>query len=329
MAKKVYTAEALTGGAANSLDFLGSTSLNDDDLGIVATAELAYFYRYESASTATENTPTVVTPDDSSGAGRWLLLDVTNSVGFDDTPKRSRFRWKDGNEIYIGGGRYPMYGTVQQNVRWNMELTYEFGSTGSNSNSDDLGNSETHYLYLADAAAQVSNVTTSATAFLNDTQAPGAYDHEKKGHYWGSNLCLGAFRTSTAGAILEFYHDGDYFNYGDYVLDHPGAVSSTNWTDEATLTVPSFVRRAQATFRLFYGVGSTAQTLQYLAWRTDGSASTKGHLVAYASSNTLFSYCSVPVICSSAFKIDIAITKASTADMVQVFTNGWYFPEGM
>jgi hypothetical protein len=77
MASKIYAATALTGGAAGALDAIADASLADKDGAVVFVQNgYVYYYVYDSSSTASESSPDVITPDDVSGDGRWILTDA-------------------------------------------------------------------------------------------------------------------------------------------------------------------------------------------------------------------------------------------------------------
>ena len=152
------------------------------------------------------------------------ILDELPSVrGYVQRPK---FRWKDGDEIYIGAGAYHHSGTSEQVVYWNSELTFVLQSGGSNALSDDYGADGWHYIYLDDSAIVTQGAALlDADCFLNETTAP-AWSVAKKGWYNGNDRCIFACY-ETGGAILSFYHDGS-----DYIMwDEDFAGGTTAKTD--------------------------------------------------------------------------------------------------
>jgi len=72
----VYKRTALTGGGDTALDGVASANLNDNDLAFVTLSQQIYIHIWDSTATGTESSPEKITPDDISGNGRWLLLDV-------------------------------------------------------------------------------------------------------------------------------------------------------------------------------------------------------------------------------------------------------------
>lgn len=73
-ATKMYGRVNFIGGT-KSVDNIAYADLVDGDLCLVVTdAKVFYLYRFESSSSAEENSPLVITPDDEAGAGRWEIV---------------------------------------------------------------------------------------------------------------------------------------------------------------------------------------------------------------------------------------------------------------
>jgi hypothetical protein len=74
MANKLYTSRtALTGGAANALDYLDGNVLSDGDIALVSVAGVAYTYRLNASSSDSEAVPYIIAPDANPGTKRWEL----------------------------------------------------------------------------------------------------------------------------------------------------------------------------------------------------------------------------------------------------------------
>jgi hypothetical protein len=72
-----YTCYGLTGGDAGDLDRLPYADLNDKDAALVFVAgDATYFYTFDADSEAAESSPDVIVPDDATGDGRWILIQV-------------------------------------------------------------------------------------------------------------------------------------------------------------------------------------------------------------------------------------------------------------
>lgn len=72
MANKVwYSKTTLTGGGATALDGINHSNLVNGDIAYVWVSGTLYTYKYNSGSSASESSPTIIAPD--SGTGRWEL----------------------------------------------------------------------------------------------------------------------------------------------------------------------------------------------------------------------------------------------------------------
>ncbi len=76
MAKSIYGAVILIGGAAGALDAIAGTNLVEGDPAIVMTDGNTYFYRLDATSGAAESSPDVISPDTDAGTKRWILQTV-------------------------------------------------------------------------------------------------------------------------------------------------------------------------------------------------------------------------------------------------------------
>lgn len=243
-------------------------------------------------------------------------------------PQRSKFKWKDADEIYIGAGIYFHDGTTRQTVFWDAELTFVLQSAGSNALSDDYGADGWHYIYLDDSAI-VTNASPELdeTCFLNETTAP-TWSAAKHGWYNGSDRCIFAVY-ETGDAIIEFYHDG-----GDFVLRannlglHSGDVDDS-WTDVSAITVvPGFSTKINITAILEV---KTADGEVYANWRVNGQTATTGNkLVGLERIGTdqRVDVGGITVLTDSSQVFEIILNR-SNADTLAVIGTGWYFPTGM
>jgi len=125
IAAKIYGATALTGGAAGALDAIADASLADKDCAVVfVQSGSVYHYVYKADSTAAESSPTVITPDDVSGDGRWLL-----------------------EPYYIASGTY--------------EPAFDFGTGVGDINTDDIPEGSTNK-YEADSGTNTGDETAAS-----------------------------------------------------------------------------------------------------------------------------------------------------------------------
>jgi len=67
-----YVKTALTGGGT-ALDGVDGSILSADDIAIVLVGNTNYIYKLDAGSSASENSPDVITPDTNPGTKRWIL----------------------------------------------------------------------------------------------------------------------------------------------------------------------------------------------------------------------------------------------------------------
>jgi len=237
---------------------------------------------------------------------------------------RPLFRYKDGDEIYIGAGMYDHMGTVNQSVYWDEELIFHLESTGSNASSDDYGADGWHYIYLDDSAiVTLGSYQLDVTCFRNETTAP-TYDHAKRGHYNGLDRCIFAVY-ETGGVLLEFHHMGNLVLFADGIVDLAETDIDTSWVD-VTLTVPAFTRLAQVTNRLDHA-GQGSQQMSW--WRTNGQTGAVGHRMGSGDTDGQSQQCNTFQAYTDTSQI-IEIVHSGDGDQSEsIETDGWYFPHGM
>lgn len=237
-------------------------------------------------------------------------------------PQRSKFRWKDGNEIYIGPGVYFHDGGTRQMVFWDAEITFVLESGGSNPGSWDYGGDGWHYIYLDNSAIVTqASPELDAGCFMNKTTAP-TWSDSKHGWYHDSDRCIFAVY-ETGDAILEFWHDGgDLVLYAKQILNASGIDPDSTWTD-VTLTIPAFTILAEVTMRLQYVDGDTTAY-----WKTNGQTGSDGHVIGVAKSTVPEHWSTFRVLTDSSQIIEVIYTGAS-GNLITVHADGWYFPTGI
>ena len=239
-------------------------------------------------------------------------------------PQRSKFSWKDADEIYIGPGVYFHDGTTRQTVFWDATITFKLGSGGSNALSDDLTASAWQYIYIDDSAVVTqASQELDADCFLNDTTAP-TWSDSKHGWYNGSDRCIFAVITSAASILYEFHNDG-----GDLVrfLPHDAAAEAApgNYAsrDEKTLTLPGFCTKAQGRFRTTYVSSEDFAYVQPKSYAESIGLVQVG-FVNVAGTNDCVN---TPVFTDSSQIIEVWTTNGDAK--MKITTEGWYFPTGM
>ena len=242
------------------------------------------------------------------------------------SPHRSRFRWKDADEIYIGAGSYDHVGSTRQTVYWNSEITFHLESTGSNALSDDYGADGWHYIYLDDSAIITqASALLDADCFLNETTAP-TYSATKHGWYNGNDRCISAVY-ETGDAIYEFYHDGgDSMSYVNQIQEYALAPDTTFTDVDMATSVPGF------STKVLVRVTVDAETAVTVAvyYRPNGATGATGQVLAgleHIGTDQAVFVGSQIVFTDSSQIIEIKTVDATSH--IDIFTMGWYFPVGM
>jgi hypothetical protein len=237
---------------------------------------------------------------------------------------RSDFAYSSTTAISIGTGSYFHDGTTRQTVFWDTAITFTLGSGGSNSDSDDLGASEWHYIYLDDSAIVTqASPELDADCFSNDTTAP-TWSAAKHGWYSGSDRCIFAVITNASSQIIKWYHAGDYVQFD--VNPQPVTTNTTQpatWTDMSALTMPGFARKGRVTFTMKYVDSANS----FMFWRTNGSSSDgyDTNVIGIVSSDATRSTTVTDVITDSSALIEV---KGVADNAYTCYQNGWYLPNG-
>ena len=242
---------------------------------------------------------------------------------------RPEFTYSSSTAIQIKSAVYHHEGTTQQAVYWDSQLTFTFGSGGSNAASDNLAASKRFYLFLDDSA-----IVTKGTALLDNSCFIGKnednvtinWDNAKHGWYEAtatSDRCIMAVRTNGSSQLFTFWHDGgNRVLYDTPITDANEVDYDTTWTN-LSLTAPSFATRIGITAR-----GWSSQDGAYALWRPGGSSSGNGNNLFYHQVDNG----SGPIAHLDVFApSQIIELKHSISDLstISVYTNSWYFPAGM
>lgn len=245
--------------------------------------------------------------------------------------RRSAFEYSGTTCMRIHSGKYYMTG-VTKTIYWNRHLDFVLGPAGSNPSSSAASANAWHYIYMSYSyvnSTSLSEVTSPAT-FLNSTSAPTQYD--AFGGTWLSapgtlNQCIMAVWLGAGSGVSEFSHDGgDYVLFAEKKPISQGADYYNVWTDTSGITIPAFSRVAEMSA---WATGNAAQET-YALWRTNGTTGTSGHQLTGYFSNAVYASGNVKVITDSSQKIEVMITSgAANVNQLYLWTDGWYFPQGM
>jgi hypothetical protein len=245
----------------------------------------------------------------------------TMQVGFlvPGTKLRSRFSWKDTDEISIEGGYYDVNGKI---ASIGSKLTKQLSGSSA---------STRYYLYL-DESGITSTTPITATELIWSTSAP-SWSDSLRGWYNASDRCIFGVITNAAGHIAEFFHSGDFVQYADQIIGGKTSVVSydfttvdvdTSWVD-CYLPIPGFAVHAKLTI---YAYRNGANAVCISSYRTNGQTGSTGHQIAVCLDTVSQQYNTFDAI-SDATQIIEVINSASNAHTISVYANGWYFPVGM
>jgi len=243
---------------------------------------------------------------------------------------RPKFTWKDADEIYISPGVYHHQGTTEQLVYWDSQLTFQFGSGGSNAGSDDLSASDHFYVFLDDSAIVTQGAALlDAGCFIAKDAANVTVEWNAAKHGWyettaTSDRCIFSVLTSGASAVLEFFHDGDFVAYADYIEELGVTDIDDTFTDiDLSSSIPEF-----ATLATLFFWSSYVDGVSRLSWRTNGQTGSTGHSVAYSDGDSHESTNTAIVQTDSSQIIEVRYSLAN-GNTMRVYSDGWYFPHGM
>lgn len=219
---------------------------------------------------------------------------------------RSKFVYKDSDQIYVGAGWYDVNGKV---ATWSSELTSQLSGASA---------STWHYLYL-DYSAITSLTAITATELIWSTTSP-SYVHTRRGWYNGSDRCIFAVLTNSSSHIRGFQHCGNFVGFADAINTWAYSILNASWTDW-TLNIPVFSTCANITFYP-YPDGS----YQLFYWRTNGQTGTIGRVLGQ-SSDSFATTSDHQVLTDSSGIIEVKADVA--ARYVTGWTNGFYFDVGI
>ena len=224
---------------------------------------------------------------------------------------RPKFVYKDADEIYINPGAYHHDGTSEQLVYWDSQLTYTFAA---------LGASDWSYLYLDDSAIVTAGTNLlTASEFIDSTTEP-AWSAAKHGWYNGNDRCIFAVFTNGSSEILEFFHAADLVVFADRIENQSALDVDTTYLDIGALKIPKFAIEG-----IISGL-CTAHNVTYY-WRTNGQTGSTGHLWGLVQVN---SYNVNPgIVVTDASQVIELKNDVGGTETIQVWTEGWRFPEGV
>ncbi len=133
----IWAAISLTGGTSGALDNIPVSELSDGDRALVITTSGVYHYSFDTTSGATESSPDVIKPDDTTGDERWLLEEI-KSDAIDTGTADSEIP----TNADLGSAATKDVGTGSTNVPQNSDLSNSAYRTYTISTNDPSGGSD-------------------------------------------------------------------------------------------------------------------------------------------------------------------------------------------
>jgi hypothetical protein len=223
---------------------------------------------------------------------------------------RSKFTWKDADEIYIGGGAYSVSGTI---ARINAQLT---------SPAIAAGGTDYHYLYIDYSAIPSGGVIDNGDIYWSIIEP--AVDNLKLGWYHPTSTddrCIFAVRTVT-NDILEFRHNGDYVSFDDLLVVEAATNYGTSFSASPAWPAPIFSDRVEATF--FLDAAGEVNNASF-SYRPTGSSASDGQRIgATDESFSEWIYKHRTVILGTGKTIDIK--QVDVTPEITSWMEGFYLP---
>ncbi len=292
--------------------------------GTISTTGSIYiqWMKLELGSTATPFSPrshaeeyllcgTVTTPKSTANPIETFVNPITAVSGF---VNRARFTYKDADEIYIDPFVYHHYGTTEQLVYSDSQLTKQLVGAGADT---------WYYLYVDDSAIVTNggvNLLTASELIFSTTNP--AWNNLRHGWYNGADRCIFAVLTNGSNNILPFWHDG-----GDLVKYDSGyeALAMTNinttWSD-IIMELPAFSTKCTT-----YIIGEYVDGTSIIQVRTNGSAGV-GFSICYVKATNPDPQNTTILMTDATQTIEVRMTVIN-GNKMQVSATGWYFPGGM
>ena len=228
---------------------------------------------------------------------------------------RSKFEFKDTDEIYLNPAVYHHNGTTDQILYWDAKLTYAF---------TNLAASDWSYLYLDDSAIVTAGTNVITATELVDSVTEPTWSAAKHGWYNGEDRCIFAVLTNGSSEILEFWSDQLGIYFASQIVDLSDYDIDNTWGD-VSLTAPLLGADlgVRVTLRSKYGTANGG----FLYWRKNGSSG-DGHVAVRTIAVSTEGNNSLSVLVDATNKIELKM-ESSSDSTASVYTNGYDFPVGM
>lgn len=254
-------------------------------------------------------------------SGSWTDV-ISASFTSASTPgaifSRPVLSYKDGDEVYISAFAIHHQGTTEQIVYSDSQITFQFGPSGSNSDSDTLANNDWFYLYLDDSAiVTAGSASITASEIVALTEEP---EWDDARHCWvrptdNKDRCIGAVYTDGSANVREFYQVSNYTHYIEEITTNISSTDiDTAWGTYVTLVAPKFAQKIRARVDM-------SSTDKILYWRPYGSSNSTGQPIEWFSPFE-------DMISDDSQRVDLKAS-VSSATTFTIYTKGFFLPDGI
>jgi hypothetical protein len=323
----------------DNVDLTGNTSIVDADNDTKIQVEEAAdedIIRFDTAGTQRATLDST---------GLTLASGLKIIVGTDDLTAlavpglavRGKFSWKDADEIYIEPFTYHHDGTKEQLVYADLQLTFQFGSGGSNAGSQDLTGlgPDFIFVYLDDSAIVTAATNLIAAGQLVANNTAPTWTVGKHGWYNGSDRAIFAVYIDGSDNVIEFMNYGDLVMLADHLaggqttkfdFDYTTITQDHTTWDDVYLPSPDFCTRHLLTAV----VEPDDVQLDKIVWRQNGQAGSTGHIAVSGGTAGIVYSNQFDAISDNSQIIEVKATLSTANDPeVSIYLDGWYLPNGM
>ena len=230
---------------------------------------------------------------------------------------KPRFKWISSSTVRLSTFLMQINSFRNKIVKSYYDINFVFGPSGSNPISDPMAAYTWYYLYTS--PVYLEKEVLEAADLVSRTVYPEWSDNKK---CWAfpnrhTQRYLGAFFTDSVGGIKEFYHSGNYVQWGTEIPVETFTLSTTFHTTPA-FKVPNFVRQCNVV--LAVTATSTASVVRHRPNGTSGN----GQIIIWSDTPT-----STTGRVTLGEDLKLSINANHTLATTQLKLLGYYLPEGM
>ena len=185
-----------------------------------------------------------------------------------------------------------------------------------------------NYVYL-DSSAINPDIDLTATEILVSSTAP-SYSAPKRGWYNGDDRCIFIFY-GASGVIWNFHHNHEYVNYTDQITNDTN-IENVGWNNAIQVTVPPLNLHGELTVKTV-AVGGYPLSSEFLIRHNSGNGQNVGRAEAgngeLDDGHTIAKVRQLTYVDGGVSKVQIYKSGGDATNRAELFTNGFYLPDGM